>query len=84
MSSSLAFLVPNANMVPHRIVVTDDEPDALDAPVTNELACSAVKLQPVKLGHYRDKAVSLTVEHIADLTFPLADIQSSHIKSLVA
>lgn len=45
------------NVIPDQIVVSDDDFDALDAPLANELLERALNVQPVEPGHYRYEEV---------------------------
>lgn len=65
-------------------MVSDDNFDALSAVLANDPTSSTVNRQQVDLSHYRYEEVTLSVEQIADPTFPLRDIQSSCVKILVA
>lgn len=44
--------VPGANVIPDPIVELDEELDALDVPLANEIAGTVVNVQPVELYHY--------------------------------
>lgn len=46
-------------------------------------AASVVEVHPVKLSQYRYEEVWVCIEQIADLVFPLGNIQRSHAKELV-
>lgn len=67
--------------------MSDDKVDALDAPLANELENRAVIMQLVELrelSHYRSRNVWMSLEQIADPTFPLRNVQSSHVMDLAA
>lgn len=66
------------------IVERDDKFDALDVPLTDELAGSAVSLQQAELRHYYYGKVYISVEQNANPILPLNTIQSSHVKSLAS
>lgn len=64
--------------------MSDNERDALDAPLANKLARSAVDVQPLALKQYRNQEVSMSTEPFADLEFSLWDVQSSRVKAVNA
>lgn len=71
-------------MIPDLRMVLDDGFHTLDDQLANVLSGSAVTVQSVELSRYRYKEVWFSITQIADTTFSLHDIQSSHIKNLVA
>lgn len=79
-----ASLASRANVIPSKIVMSDDKFDASYAPLSNELSGSAVKVNLVEISHYRCKEEWLSVKQIADPAFPLRDIRSSQVQILVA
>lgn len=72
------------NATPSPTVVLNDTLHALDRALANKLAGSAVSLQPVELRHYGYEEVRLSVEQNADTIFPLRDVKSNQVSSLVA
>lgn len=75
---------PGVKVIHNPIVVSDDGCDALDAPLENDLAGSAVGVQHAELCYYGYEEMWLSVEHIADPTFRLRVIQISHVKIMAA
>lgn len=67
-----------------QILVTDVASNAIEAPLTNRLACSAVNVQPVDLSHYGYKMVLMSVLQNLDPTFLPSDIQRNHVQDVVA
>lgn len=61
------------------LMVPDDEFDAFEPSLANELACRADHMQPVGLSQYCYEGVWMRVKQTAELTFPLRNIQSSHV-----
>lgn len=56
----------------------------MDAPFSIKLTSSAVIVQMVEPGHYRNEEEWLSVEQIGDPTFPLQNIESRHVKTVAA
>lgn len=79
-----AWPVPSTSGIPGGTVASSDQFDAVLAPLANELADSKVNVQRVELNHYHYGEMWMGIEWTAELTFPLPDIQSGHIKSLAA
>lgn len=71
------------SVIPDEIVASDDEFNALDAPLTKELAGSSGTVLQVEPRLCRYEGVWLSSEQIADPIFPVLDVQSSHGRSLV-
>lgn len=80
--SILASPALGANVVPGLILVSDDQLDALDAPLGNEVCDSTVDVQSVELSHYCYEGVWLSAGPSLDTTLSLRDIESSHVKIL--
>lgn len=68
-SAVLTSAVPDVGILPDPIVVSNDEVEALDAPLSNELASSAVSEQLAELSHCSYEEVWMSAEEIADPTF---------------
>lgn len=83
-SSVLAFLIRNLNMIPYTIMASDDEFDALKAPLVNTLVDKSVDALPAEPSHYSYESVWLSIEQIADRPFPPRDAQSGQVKRLFA
>lgn len=75
--------VHGANVIPDLIVMSEDKPNALDAPLANDIAGSAVNVLSVKLKHKRYEPEWLSIEKFTNTTSPLHMIQRSQVKSLV-
>lgn len=59
------------------ILLSDEELDALGAPLANKLAGSAVNLHPVELSHFWYDGVWMSVWQIVEPKFPLWNFQRS-------
>lgn len=66
--------VPGANVTPDHIMLLDDELDALDSPVTNDLSGGTVSVQPLEFCHYCCKDMCLSAEQIAAPTILLVSL----------
>lgn len=76
--------VISASADPNPVTVSDGESDVMDVLHSDELSGSAVDVQPQDLTTYEYMEIWCYADHIADQTFPLRDIQQSHVKEPVA
>lgn len=58
--------VPGVNVIPDPVVLSNEEFNAMDAPLVNGRTGSLIGVQPVDLGHYRYEEVRIIVRKIAD------------------
>lgn len=72
--SKPAFSVPGTSVIPDRIVVSDDEFNAMYIRLVNELFDSAVNVRPVELSHYGCQEIWSSVEQMVDPTLLMHDI----------
>lgn len=78
-----SFPILGATVNTDLLLISDDEFDTFNAPLVNDLASSAVILEPVELSHYHYEEVWMSVDQIPSSTYPLRDIQSSQVKCLI-
>lgn len=60
------------------VLLSDDGFHAVETPLANELAGSAVNVLLMEIIYYRYEEICQSFELISDLTFLLRDIKSSH------
>lgn len=81
-ASFLTFLLvlqetPNVNSS----TMPDDQFDALNAPLSNNIGCSIVNVLVVKISYYRYKEGWMSGERTVDPTFLLCDIQRGSLET---
>lgn len=62
------------------IIVSNEESDVVDMAEAEELPGSSVDVQPLDLASYKYEEILMYVDRIANPTFPLRDIQTSHVR----
>lgn len=71
-------------LVYSNLVLLCDTFDALNAPLTSELANSVASMQWIEGRDCSYRKLWMSVEQSTDPAFPLRDVQSSDVKSLLA